>query len=63
MVALAESAVLAQRLITDTCPKPQIGTGPLTLHADRGSSMTSNPVAWLLADLGVTNTHRTLYPR
>ena len=63
MVALAESAVLAQRLITDTCEKPQIGTGPLTLPADRGSSMTSNPVAWLLADLGGTNTHRRPYPR
>ena len=61
MVALAESAVLAQRLITDTCEKQQIETGQLTLHADRGSSMTSKPVAWLLADLGVTNTHRRPY--
>ena len=61
MIAPAESAVLAQRLITDTCPKPQIEPGPLTLHADRGSSMTSKPVAWLLADLGVTKTHRRPY--
>ncbi len=29
----------------------------LTLHADRGTSMTSKPVALLLADLGVTKTH------
>ena len=29
----------------------------LTLHADRGSSMQSKPVALLLADLGVTKTH------
>jgi putative transposase len=29
----------------------------LTLHADRGSSMTSKPVALLLSDLGVTRTH------
>ena len=29
----------------------------LTVHADRGSSMTSKPVAMLLADLGVTKTH------
>ena len=31
--------------------------GRLTLHADRGSSMTSKPVAFLLADLGVAKTH------
>ena len=29
----------------------------LTVHADRGSSMTSKPVAMLLSDLGVTKTH------
>ncbi|MGM3331270.1 transposase, partial [Bacillus cereus group sp. BC251] len=28
-----------------------------TIHADRGSSMTSKPVAFLLADLGVTQSH------
>ena len=61
MVAQAESAVLAQRLITDTCEKQQIEPGQLTLHADRGSSMTSKPVAWLLADLGVTKTHSRPY--
>ena len=33
----------------------------LTLHADRGSSMTSKPVALLLADLGVTKTHSRPY--
>ena len=31
--------------------------GEFTLHADRGSSMQSKPVALLLADLGVTKTH------
>jgi len=61
MVTLAESAVLAQRLIKDTCEKQQIGTGQLTLHADRGASMTSKPVALLLADLGVTKTHSRPY--
>jgi putative transposase len=61
MIAPAESAVLAQRLIKDTCEKPQSGTGQLTLHADRGSSMTSKPVAWRLADLGVTQTHSRPY--
>jgi putative transposase len=31
--------------------------GTLVLHADRGSSMKSKPVALLLADLGVTKSH------
>jgi putative transposase len=31
------------------------------VHADRGSSMTSKPVAFLLADLGVTKTHNRPY--
>jgi putative transposase len=61
MLAPAESAGLAQRLITDPCEKQQIGRGQLTLHADRGSSMTSKPVAWLLAYLGVTKTHSRPY--
>jgi putative transposase len=61
MVASAESAGLAQRLIADTCEKQQIEPGQLTLHADRGSSMKSKPVALLLADLGITKTHSRPY--
>lgn len=57
MVALRESAALAERLITASCERQGILRGQLTLHADRGSSMTSKPVALLLADLGVTKTH------
>jgi putative transposase len=57
MVATRESATLAQRLIEQTCRREAIEPGTLTLHADRGSSMTSKPVALLLADLGVTKTH------
>jgi putative transposase len=57
MVAPRESAVLAERLITASCERQGIRRGQLTLHADRGSSMTSKPVALLLADLGVTKTH------
>jgi len=30
---------------------------PQVVHADRGTSMTSKPVAFLLADLGVTQSH------
>ncbi len=57
MVANRESAALAEHLIADTCERQKIGTGELTIHADRGSSMRSKPVALLLADLGVTKTH------
>jgi putative transposase len=57
MVAYRESAALAERLIADTADKQQVPMGQLTLHADRGSSMTSKPVAFLLADLGITKTH------
>lgn len=57
MVAHREQAELAERLIAETIAKQDVPPGQLTLHADRGSSMTSKPVAFLLADLGVTKTH------
>ncbi len=57
MVAPRESAELAQRLIAETSSKQNITPGQLTIHADRGTSMTSKPVALLLADLGITKTH------
>ena len=57
MLAPRESAALAEKLVADTCAKQHIGRGQLTIHADRGSSMTSRPVAFLLADLGVTQSH------
>jgi putative transposase len=57
MVAHRESSSLATKLIAETCARQAIDPGQLTLHADRGSSMTSKPVAFLLADLGVTKTH------
>jgi putative transposase len=57
MVAPRETAELAKRLIAETCAKQGIDRGHLTIHADRGTSMTSKPVALLLADLGVTKTH------
>jgi putative transposase len=61
MVATCESATLAQRLIKETCDKQLIEPGQLTIHADRGSSMKSRPVALLLADLGITKTHSRPY--
>lgn len=57
MVASRESKVLAERLFAETIRKQGIIHGQLTIHADNGSSMTSKPVAFLLADLGVTKTH------
>jgi putative transposase len=57
MVAYQESAALAKRLIEETCERQGIAPGELTIHADRGSSMKSKPVAFLLSDLGVTKTH------
>ena len=55
--ALRESAELAKRLMEQSCAKQNIQRGQLRLHADRGTSMSSKPVAFLLADLGVTKTH------
>src|ERR1022692_3830840 len=57
MVARRETAELAKRLIAATCEKQGIAPDTLTIHADRGTSMTSKPVALMLADLGVTKTH------
>ena len=57
MVARRETAALAQKLIQETMEKQNIQPGQLTIHADRGASMRSKPVALLLSDLGVTKTH------
>jgi putative transposase len=57
MVAHREQRALAHRLIDQTCAKQNIQPGQLTIHADRGSSMTSKVVAQLMADLGITQTH------
>ena len=57
MIAEREDAALAEALIAETCAKEGIVPQQLTIHADRGSAMTSKAVAHLLADLGVTKTH------
>ncbi len=57
MVATRESKELAERLLGETIAKQNIDRDQLTIHADRGSSMASKPVAFLLADLGVTKSH------
>jgi len=61
MVAPRESAGLASKLIEETCEKQIILPHQLTVHADRGSSMRSKPVAFLLADLSITKTHSRPY--
>lgn len=57
MLAERESGPLAEALIAETCEKQGVGRDQLTVHADRGSSMTSKPVAFLLADLGIIQSH------
>lgn len=57
LIAERESASLAEDLIATTCARQGIQPNQLTIHADRGSSMTSKSVALLMADLGVTKTH------
>jgi putative transposase len=52
LLARAERAQLAERLLADTIAKQAVAWDQLTIHADRGSSMASKPVAFLLADLG-----------
>ena len=57
MIAEGETAELAEEFIASSCAKHGIERGQLTIHADRGSAMTSKEVAQLMADLGVTKTH------
>jgi len=57
MLAARESAELAEQLIADTVEKQNVTPGTLTLHADRGTSMRSKPVAALLIDLDVARSH------
>ena len=57
MVAPAETGELAEAFIADALARHGIDRHQLTLHADRGTSMTSKPVAQLLVDLGVARSH------
>jgi putative transposase len=61
MLAPRESAELAKTLIGETCKKQNIQPSQLGIHADRGSSMRSKPVAFLMADLSITKTHSRPY--
>ena len=55
-VHATENAALAAEFIQNAIAANQ-GTAPRYIHADRGTSMTSRPVAALLADLHITQTH------
>jgi putative transposase len=57
LLARQESAALAKVLIADSCARQHIPSDQLIIHADRGPSMTSQPVALLLATLGVVPSH------
>lgn len=57
MVAEHESGELAKALIDQTCARQGITPGELTFHADNGAAMVSQPVAFLLASLGITKSH------
>jgi putative transposase len=56
-----ETGPIAEALIAQAIEQQQIARGQLTVHADRGAPMRSKPVAFLLAELGVTKTHSRPY--
>ena len=57
LVAPRETARLAEELIAACVDAENINAGQLSIHADRGSSMTSKTVSQLLADLGILQSH------
>src|SRR5204862_1853392 len=61
MIAYREAAELAKQFIEEAIGKHQIPAGQLKIHADRGRVMKSKPVAFLMADLGVTKSHSRPY--
>jgi len=57
MVSPAETGELARDFIEAAIAGQGIDRDQLAIHADRGTSMTSKPVAQLLVDLGVARSH------
>jgi putative transposase len=53
-LARRETAAIAETLIREALARESVVPGQLTIHADRGSAMTSKTIAELYADLGVT---------
>jgi putative transposase len=60
-VQYRENAQLAKALIEQAAEQQQITPNALTVHADRGAPQRAKPVAFLLADLGITKTHSRPY--
>jgi putative transposase len=60
-VQYRENGQLAKALIEQATEQQQITPKLLTLHADRGAPQRAKPVAFLLADLGITKTHSRPY--
>ncbi len=55
LVSTCEESNLAADFIAGAIGRN--GAAPHSVHADRGTSMTSKPVSMLLTDLGVTRSH------
>ncbi len=55
IVSAGEESHLAADFLADAIARN--GAMPHTVHAHRGTSMTSKPVSAFLADLGVTRSH------
>jgi putative transposase len=60
-VQYRENGQLARALIEQAAEQQQITPKILTLHADRGAPQRAKPVAFLLADLGITKSHSRPY--
>ncbi len=61
LIADREDAELAEQLVAETVARHDIEPGTLTLHADRGASMRSKPVAALLVGLDIARSHSRPY--
>lgn len=61
LIAERESSELAKELILASCAQQRIQPDQLTIHADRGGPMTAKPMAFLMADLGITKSHSRPY--
>ncbi len=57
LLANHESTELAKRLVEETCRKEHVSPSQVTLHADRGSPMTSDGLSQLLAKLDIAKSH------
>jgi putative transposase len=57
MVSPAETGELAKDFVEAAITAQGTDRDQLAIHADRGTSMTSKPVAQLLVDLGVARSH------